>query len=162
MAVLDDLKKQRSLTIECPTCGGAFRAADASLFDATRRLSGEALAVLTMLRQQLKADRADLLRRKKLAQERSQTGARAVHIGNVVEKIAGALPGFSFSPRDCRMLSEPIDVVVFEGYSNKQSVDAIGFVEIKSGQSKLSRDQQAVRKIVEAGKVELVLGEKQP
>ncbi|HTR53358.1 MAG TPA: Holliday junction resolvase-like protein [Kofleriaceae bacterium] len=157
MAILDDLKAQRGLTVECPSCSNTFRASEARLFDATKKLSGDALDVLEALKEQLADARLDLRRRKVAAQEKSQKGARAVNIGNVVEKIAPTLPGFTLTPADCRMLSEPIDLVVFRGYAAQRHVEAIDFVEIKSGRSKLSSEQRAIRKVVEAGSVELVV-----
>jgi predicted Holliday junction resolvase-like endonuclease len=159
MAILDDIKKQHGLTIECPSCCSAFRASDAKLFDATKRLHGDALEVLRELQEQLEYDRGGLRAKRIAARNTSQTAARTSITGNVVEKIAAALPGFVFDAGDCRMLSEPIDLVVFKGFAARRRIDALGFVEIKSGRSRLTAEQHAIRTVVEAGNVELVVTE---
>jgi predicted Holliday junction resolvase-like endonuclease len=156
MSILKDLKEQRRLWI-VPPCGHSFRAADANLFDATRPLKGEALELLGRMRQELRDERAEFEASKSKTEQTSRTTARAVTIGNVVEKIAPNLPGFPLTAADCRSLFEPIDYVLFKGLSVKGRVDALGFVEIKSGNSQLTREQRAVRALVEAGKVEYVV-----
>jgi predicted Holliday junction resolvase-like endonuclease len=40
---------------------------------------------------------------------------------------------FSFDRNDCRSLFDPIDYIIFEGLSKKNSVSKILFTEIKTG-----------------------------
>lgn len=158
MSMLNDLRKARRLWIESP-CGHSFRASDANLFDATKPLGGAALELLKRMRMDLRQERADFKERKARTEQTSLIVARAVTIGNVVEKIAPNLPGFPLTASDCRSLFEPIDYVLFKGLSATGKVDAVGFVEIKSGKSPLTADQRAIRTLVERGKVEFVVAE---
>ena len=83
--------------------------------------------------------------------------AESVGIGKVVEKIAPSLPGFPVNSADCRSLFEPIDYVVFQGLSRFGKVEAIQFVDVKSGGARLNGIQQQVRHAVESGKVRMLI-----
>ncbi len=78
-------------------------------------------------------------------------------IGKIVEKIAPSLPGFPVNSADCRSLFEPIDYIVFRGLSTAGHVEAIYFVDVKSGNARLNTTQKQIRQIVESGKVRLLL-----
>jgi predicted Holliday junction resolvase-like endonuclease len=153
MSILTDIKKQRGLYIRCPHCAGEFKARNAALFDAIDPLPAEARELLEARRTGIVEQRQDLLRRKN-GLEKTQIAARSVNIGKVVEKIATVLRGFPADPKDCRSLFDPIDLVVFDGMTRSGYVEAIHFVEIKSGRSQLNAHQRQVRDAVEAGKVE--------
>ena len=59
------------------------------------------------------------------------------------------------NPRDWRRLGEPVDFVVFDGLSATGRVQAVRFVEVKTGRARLANTQQMVREAVERGKVRL-------
>ena len=82
--------------------------------------------------------------------------AKAANIGKVVEKIAPSLAGFPALTEECRALFEPIDYVVFQGL-RKGVVDSLQFVDVKSGNAKLTTRQKEIRDAVEDGKVRLVV-----
>ena len=44
---------------------------------------------------------------------------------------------------------DPIDYVIFEGLSEKQKVDKIIFVDIKSGGARLTQKQKKIKQVVE-------------
>ena len=71
--------------------------------------------------------------------------------------MAPLLPEFPFSPADARFIGNPIDFVVFDGYTNAkdEKVDAISvvLVEVKKGKGNLSREETLIRKAVEEGRV---------
>jgi predicted Holliday junction resolvase-like endonuclease len=157
MSVLTEIQKQRRLFARCPNCDGEFRLADARLFDATRRLPTYALECLAARREQLKEERADLANRQESAKTRPRIAAESINIGKVVEKIAPSLPGFPVRVGDCRALFEPIDYVVFQGLSTSGRVDAVLFVDVKSGKARLSETQAQVRTAIERGRVSLLI-----
>jgi predicted Holliday junction resolvase-like endonuclease len=82
-----------------------------------------------------------------------------VNIGKVVEKIAPSLPGFPALPQECRSLLEPIDYIVFRGLDAGR-IEAIEFVEVKSGKATLNPNQKLVKEAVEDGRVELFIAER--
>lgn len=153
MSVLDDLKNQKKLFIRCPCCEEAFAASKAGLFDATRELPPEAKALLDEGYAGIAAEK-EALKKRKAQLGKNVVTTKSVNIGKVVEKIASSLTGFPAQPRDFRAMLEPIDYVAFRGLSANGLVEAVDFVEVKSGGAKLSAEQRQIRDAVAAGKVE--------
>lgn len=156
MSILDGLKKEKSLFIRCPACAEEFRAAKAVLFDATKQLPEKALAILEAQRAELAAEKVRLEKRKE-GIGKTERAAESVNIGKVVEKIATTLQGFPAAPGDCRSLFEPIDLIVFDGLATKGRVEAIHFVEVKSGAAKLNPHQKQIKQAVQDGRVEFAV-----
>ena len=63
--------------------------------------------------------------------------AEAVNLGKIVEKIVPSFASFSYEPGDCRALFEPIDYLVFSGLAKQNQVEALFFVDVKSGNARL-------------------------
>lgn len=93
-----------------------------------------------------------------LARRQSTEQSRAVLKGKMAEQMAPLLPGFAYWPADARFLGDPIDYVVFNGYSAVKDEGADGEMEIvildiKQGKSMLTSGQRQIAKAVEAGRV---------
>jgi len=78
--------------------------------------------------------------------------SRAVLSGQFSEQIAPYLPDFPFNPTEARFMGKPIDFVVFKGMDEKK-IEEIVFVEVKSGQSQLSKIEKSLKSAVENKKV---------
>ncbi|HOU12286.1 MAG TPA: Holliday junction resolvase-like protein [Anaerolineae bacterium] len=92
------------------------------------------------------------------ARRQSAEQSRAVLKGKMAEQMAPLLPGFAYWPADARFLGDPVDYVVFDGYSALKDEGADGDVEIvildiKQGKSVLTEGQRRIAKAVEAGRV---------
>lgn len=74
--------------------------------------------------------------------------SRAVLSGQFSEQIAPYLPDFPFNPTEARFIGKPIDFVVFKGMDEKK-IDEIVFVEVKSGQSQLSKVEKTLKEAIE-------------
>jgi len=90
----------------------------------------------------------------KAAIERS----RVVLKGRLAEQMAPYLPGFQYNPADARFLGDPIDYIVFNGYTEIKDGDKdvdleVVLLDIKSGQARLSATQRTIERAVRAGKV---------
>ncbi len=70
--------------------------------------------------------------------------------GKVTEQI---VPDFPYDPRDVRFIGSPVDLVVFSGLREKDIVDEIVFVEIKTGKSRQSENEKKVEDAVRKGRV---------
>jgi predicted Holliday junction resolvase-like endonuclease len=83
--------------------------------------------------------------------------SRSTLKGRISEQMAPLLPEFPFSPADARFIGNPIDFVVFDGYTNAKDEkgDAISvvFVEVKKGKGKLTRVESLIKRAVEEGRV---------
>ena len=80
--------------------------------------------------------------KKKLSQKKSSE----VLTGQIAEKLAPFLDDFKYDPQNSIFLGQPIDYLVFEE-------EEIVFVEIKSGNARLSKKQKNIKKLIEGGKV---------
>jgi predicted Holliday junction resolvase-like endonuclease len=96
-----------------------------------------------------------------VAQTRTSTvnASRAVLKGKMAEQIAPLLPGFAYWPSDARFLGDPVDYVVFDGYSASKDDHTDGLdielviLDIKRGKSMLTREQRRIADAVAAGRV---------
>jgi len=76
----------------------------------------------------------------------SEQKSKEVRLGAIAETLAPFLDGFPYDPKKLRALGSPIDYIAFED-------DCIVLIEIKSGDSKLSKNQKSIKSIVESGNV---------
>jgi len=79
--------------------------------------------------------------------------SRAVSLGKAVEHLVPFAADFPFEPGDARFLGSPVDFVVFDGLRAHDEVEEIVFVEVKTGQSRLTARERSVRRAVEEGRV---------
>jgi len=54
----------------------------------------------------------------KEARNRSIDGSRAVIKGKIAEQLAPVLPNFKYLPSDARFIGDPVDYIVFNGYTD--------------------------------------------
>lgn len=78
--------------------------------------------------------------------------SRNTLIGKLWETVAPYLPKFKYNPSDMRFIGSPIDYIIFKGMSKKQ-IDSVVFLEIKSGDSKLTEQEENLKRAVRAGRV---------
>lgn len=77
----------------------------------------------------------------------SQKKSSEVITGQITEKLAPFLKEFPYNPRQATFLGMPIDYMVF-------GEKMITFIEIKSGNARLTKKQREIRRLVENKKVE--------
>jgi predicted Holliday junction resolvase-like endonuclease len=79
----------------------------------------------------------------------------AVNLGKITEHLVPFHQVFlsRFNPKDARFIGSPIDLIVFDGYADKKDDLSIYFVEIKTGNSKLTDIQKKVKSAVVEGRV---------
>lgn len=85
--------------------------------------------------------------------------SRAVLKGKMAEQMAPLLPGFNYWPSDARFLGDPVDYIVFNGYSACKDGGAsaadmeIVILDVKQGKSTLNQSQRQIAQAIEAGRV---------
>ena len=93
------------------------------------------------------------------ARRESTNQSRAVLKGKMAEQMAPMLPGFEYWPADARFLGDPVDYVVFSGYSackdRLADCDAmeVVIIDIKQGKSALTYGQRQIAQAVCEGRV---------
>jgi predicted Holliday junction resolvase-like endonuclease len=92
---------------------------------------------------------------------RQQTieASRSVIKGRVGEQFAPLLPLFKYNPSDARFIGAPVDLVVFDGYSEMSGGKSdrplkVVFVEVKtSKRPRLTNVENAIRRAIESGNI---------
>jgi predicted Holliday junction resolvase-like endonuclease len=144
--------KKGNFYAECPCCGEEMPLKSTPLFD-NDNFTPDALEIYEQQLEYIKAKKNELKKMKEVGATKSQTGAKAINIGFILERIAPTMDGFRFKHNDCRSLFDPIDYIIFEGLSNKNHVDKIFFVDIKTGAARLSKKQKEIKTVISEGKV---------
>ena len=94
-----------------------------------------------------------------IAQKRSVNTSRAVLKGKMAEQLAPILPEFHYLPSDAKFLGDPVDYIIFDGYTDFRDGDGeaedieIILMDIKSGGARLTKGQQAIAQAVQDGKI---------
>jgi predicted Holliday junction resolvase-like endonuclease len=95
--------------------------------------------------------------------------SRSTLKGRISEQMAPLLPEFPYAPADARFIGNPIDFVVFDGYTDAKDGGgdriSVVLVEVKKGKGRLTREEQLIRKAVEEGRIswkEIYLKDEEP
>lgn len=92
-------------------------------------------------------------------QKRSVNTSRAVLKGKMAEQLAPIMPEFQYLPSDAKFLGDPVDYVVFDGYTDFRDGDGdaedieVVLIDIKSGGARLTKGQQAIEQAIKEGRV---------
>jgi predicted Holliday junction resolvase-like endonuclease len=86
------------------------------------------------------------------ARAQSRMLSRTSRDGVGGENVAPWMPGFPFEPRDASFLGNPVDYVVFDGLDEGELREIV-FVEVKTGQSGMTKRGQQIRRAVQDGRV---------
>jgi predicted Holliday junction resolvase-like endonuclease len=84
--------------------------------------------------------------------------SRSILTGLSIENIAPHLKEFKYDSHDTRHIGDPVDYIIFDGLSeiiNGESKDLKGiiFMEVKKGNSILTKTERAVKRAIEEGRV---------
>lgn len=84
--------------------------------------------------------------------------SRTVIKANVTEQLLPILPSFAYNTSDARFLGNPIDYIIFDGYTEAKDagipeIREIIFVDVKQGNASLNRVQKLIKEAVEFGRI---------
>ena len=82
--------------------------------------------------------------------------SNAVKGGQIAEQLAPYLPNFPCNPADAHFLGQPIDYIAFSGFCEKNTVDEILLIEVKTNTSQLSSREKEIREAVKSGRIRYV------
>lgn len=121
------------------------------------------IALRQWLRYRIQKEHEHILRTRMLDAEKrikhdTLRKSRAVLKGKIGEQLAPLLPDFRYNPADARFIGSPIDYIIFDGYSEAHegqgNIRKIVFMDVKTGNAKLSPIQKKVEEAVMYGAVE--------
>jgi len=90
--------------------------------------------------------------------EDALTRSRAVLKGAIAEQLAPMFEVFGYNPSDARFIGDPVDYVIFDGYTKvKERIEDIPITvvlaDVKTGKAELSYEQRRIRKGIQKGLV---------
>lgn len=136
--------QKSSLFAECPRCGNEFSLSESILFDGRQDFPTEAERIRQQWQKELEEQIELLKKRQIMADEGAEKKAIEVGIGKIIEKVLPAYKNFNMPLADCRFLSEPIDMIVFDGACDLK-INHITFLDIKTGNATLNKHQRQIR-----------------
>jgi predicted Holliday junction resolvase-like endonuclease len=153
--IIEQLASIPGLKIECPKCSGIFAIKRAKPFSmyapyppAALKILSQRLVATKALNQEIAARNEQLVKNLTKKPMKIAVGSEASNFGKISEQILPAFLTFPYQQAECRVLLQPIDYVVFKGLSKRDHVEAIKFVEVKTGAGRLDRKQQQIRNCV--------------
>jgi predicted Holliday junction resolvase-like endonuclease len=144
--------EENNFYVECPCCGKPILLKDAGLFYLDD-FSPDAEKLYQQKLAECKIREKEIREKRKKISQKSEVSTEAINIGFILERIAPLLDDFRFDRNDCRSLFDPIDYIIFEGLSKRNSVSRILFIEIKTGKARLNDHQKEIRSLIERKQV---------
>ena len=82
--------------------------------------------------------------------------SKSVILGQVAEQIAPVLPNFPCNIDEVKFIGKPVDFIGFNSDTTTGLIRDVVFIEVKSGNSSLSKREQSLKKAIEDKKVSYV------
>ncbi len=111
-----------------------------------------ALALYAGLRLGRRAGRLEAERATKAARDDAVRRSKAVLTGQIGEQLAPYFPGFPCDPAEARFIGKPVDFIAFPGAADGGRAEVV-FIEVKTGEARLSAPERAIKEAVLAGRV---------
>lgn len=94
----------------------------------------------------------------KIFREDALARSRAVLKGALAEQLAPIFKVFGYNPSDARFIGDPVDYVIFDGYTKvKERIEdtpiTIVLADVKTGQASLTYEQRRIKQGIERGLV---------
>ena len=89
--------------------------------------------------------------------------SRAVLKGKMAEQFAPVLPEFQYLPSDAKFMGDPVDYIIFDGYTDFRDGDGtaddiqIILLDVKSGGARLTKGSKQLLRQLRKGKFALKL-----
>ena len=82
--------------------------------------------------------------------------SKSISLGQISEQLAPYFPNFPYNPKDVKFIGDPIDIIIFDGLKEGY-VRNIVFLEIKTGSSRLNKNEKLVKEAVDSGRIEWLI-----
>lgn len=160
-SIIEQLKSIKGLKIECPHCDEASPVQKFKLFgmyDETypkfaNDYIGQRISATISKKEDIKARKKQLAEDKKKKPQKITTSTESTNFGQLSEQILPSFKSFPYQQQDCRVLLKPVDYLVFNKLHRTGKVDSITFVDVKTGNARLTKGQRMIEQCINANKV---------
>ncbi len=129
------------------------------LFQELRKSQGKVENIIKNYEVQIRDNKIKQQREIEKARQQSVDISRRTIKGQIAEQMAPILQGFPYLPSDSHFIGDPVDYIVFNGYSefkdhsNSSNDFELVIIDIKHNTARLSEGQKRIAEAIEAGKV---------
>ncbi len=88
----------------------------------------------------------------KIIKLKSVSSSRRSLVGKFIEKFVPFLDKVEYEPSDMHFLGQPVDYIIFKGL-HQDNVESVIFLEVKTGDSKLTKREKSLKDTIEQRKV---------
>lgn len=89
----------------------------------------------------------------KIIKTKSVSSSRRSLVGKFIEKFVPFLKMLDYEASDMHFLGQPVDYIIFDGL-HKDEIEKVVFVEVKTGDSKLTKREKSLKDTIEKRRVE--------
>lgn len=176
-SIINILENLNGIQITCPNCDENFTLKKARLFDIRQPYSNKIKNVIANHKASLQKELNNIQREEKMylgkidkikekerllltrmrnRPKKTLITTKATNIGQILEKILPTSKNYKFDTRECVSMFKPIDYLAFNGLI-KKNVNSISFIEVKTGEARLSPSQNKIKQIINEGNLSIKL-----
>jgi len=96
--------------------------------------------------------KAEFQNQERVIRQKSVSASRRTLVGKFIERFVPFLEQVKYEPADMHFLGSPVDYVVFKGLHEDQVTEVV-FLEVKTGDSLLTKRERSLRDAVSGGQV---------
>jgi len=142
--LIDSLREFQS---QCPSCEGKFNLSEVELFE-DNKFGEQSLAFYESELKKVQKQKERIAGLTKGNFDWLANNTRSVNVGFIAERIVLTLDTFNYNHNDCRPMFDPLDYIIFEGLTEKGYVENITFVDIKTGNARLTEGQKNIKQTI--------------
>jgi predicted Holliday junction resolvase-like endonuclease len=160
-SVINQLQSIKGLRIECPHCEESspisryklFGMYDKSYPPFAQKLMDQRIDSIQTAKDDIKERKKQLAEDKREKPQKVSISTESTNFGQLSEQILPSFKSFPYKQQDCRVLLKPVDYLVFNKLHLTGKVDSITFVDVKTGNARLTKGQRMIEKCINANKV---------
>ncbi len=144
--IIENLK-QEGYQSQCPFCESKLNLSEVEMFD--DKNFGE--RSLEFYEQELKKVQKQKERLEGMTNGNFDWLARntkSINVGFILERLILSLDSFNYNHNDCRPMFDPLDYIIFEGLTENGIVENVTFVDVKTGNAKLTEGQKQIKQTI--------------
>ena len=144
MKVIDKIKEYNSI---CPHCEAKLNLSDVEMFE-DKKFGTQSLEYYEaeLKKVQKQKEKIEGMQNGNFGWLANNT--KAVNVGFIMERMVLTLNSFKYNHNDCRPMFDPLDYLIFEGLTEKGYVENITFVDVKTGNARLTEGQKSIKQTI--------------
>lgn len=142
--IIDTIRPYQSI---CPNCSTVNKLSDVEIFTG-KPTTEQAIKIYEEKLREIQHRKDTLAGYKDANYNWLTVNTKSINVGFIMERLVLTMDQFNYNHNDCRPMFDPIDYVIFHGLYENREVDRITFVDIKTGNAKLTKGQKEIAQVI--------------